>query len=148
MFHIDFFFWTSATFSVPAAGLSSRSRLRGTQGGRLYTRRKFGPRVGSVARALCVQSRAIWRVITGSLSVQPEPHKTMENPYFSLFAPPNPRSHSHGHYYACVDHYHAGVDIAYAYVCCVCYVCVRTCACVRAGLFIFVLEPRTSASFL
>ena len=31
------FFLSSTRFSLPAAGLFSRSRLRGTQGGRLYT---------------------------------------------------------------------------------------------------------------
>ena len=51
------FFCTSATFSFPAAGLFSRSRLRSTQGARVYTTRKFGPRPGSVARAVGVQSR-------------------------------------------------------------------------------------------
>ena len=41
-----------------ARGRFSRSRLRDTQGGRLYTtRRKFGSRPSSVARALSVQSR-------------------------------------------------------------------------------------------
>ena len=45
------FFCTSATFSVPAADLFSRSRLRNTQEARPYTTRKFGPRPGSVARS-------------------------------------------------------------------------------------------------
>ena len=40
----------------------------GHAGGRVYTRRKSGPRSSSVARALGVQSCAIWQVITGSLS--------------------------------------------------------------------------------
>ena len=43
--------------SFPAAGPFSCSRLRGTQRARVYTRHKFGPRPGSVARALGVQSR-------------------------------------------------------------------------------------------
>ena len=38
----------------------------GHAGGRVYTRCKFGPRPGSVARALGVQSRGIWQVPTGS----------------------------------------------------------------------------------
>ena len=68
---------TSATFSVPIAGLFSRFRLRGKQGA-LYTRRKFGPRPVSVARALGVQSRANWQEITGSLSAEPGPRETTE----------------------------------------------------------------------
>ena len=43
----------------------------------VYSRRKFGPRPGSVAR-LGVQSRASWQVITGSLSAEPEARRTME----------------------------------------------------------------------
>ena len=54
---------TSATFSVPAAGFFSPSRLWCTQGGHLHTRRQVGPRPGSVARALGVKSRAKWQVI-------------------------------------------------------------------------------------
>ena len=50
------FFFTSAFFSLPAAGLSLCSRLRGTQGARPDPVRKFGPRPRSVARALGVQS--------------------------------------------------------------------------------------------
>ena len=56
------FFCTSETDSLPAAGLLSRSRLRGKQGARVYTRRTFGPWPGSVARGLGVQSRSIWQV--------------------------------------------------------------------------------------
>ena len=50
-------------------------------------RRKFGSRAGSVARALGAQSREIWQVITGLLSAELEPSKTMENPHASCFAP-------------------------------------------------------------
>ena len=73
-------------------------------------------------------SREVWQVTTGSLSAELEPGKTMENPRISFFfstrdarttlASSFPRSCSDGHYYACVD-------IAYAYVCCVCATCVR-----------------------
>ena len=82
------FFCTFARPARPFAGLFSCSRLRGTQGGRVYTinRRKFGPRPGSVARALGVQSRANWQVITGSLSAEPEPRKTMETPHLHFLA--------------------------------------------------------------
>ena len=50
------FFCTSAFFSLPAAGLFSCSRLRGTQGARPDPARKFGPWPRSAARALGVQS--------------------------------------------------------------------------------------------
>ena len=50
------FFHPSAFFSLPAAGLSSCSRLRGTQGARPDPIRKFGFWPTSVARALEVQS--------------------------------------------------------------------------------------------
>ena len=78
-------FYMSETFSLPAAGLSSRNRPRGTQGGRVYTRRKFGPRPGSVARALGVQSHAISQVITGFHFASAEPRRTMEIPNLSFF---------------------------------------------------------------
>ena len=39
----------------------------------MYTRRKFGPRPSSVARALGVQSRENWQVTTGSVSDDLEP---------------------------------------------------------------------------
>ena len=42
---------------------------------------KCGSRSGSVARALGVRSREIWRVPRGSLSAQPEPHKTTGIPF-------------------------------------------------------------------
>ena len=67
MYQIHFFCTSENRFSVslPSAGFSSCSRLRGTQAGRVYTRRKFGPRLGSVARVLGVHNRAIGQVITG-----------------------------------------------------------------------------------
>ena len=43
------------TLYADPRGFFSRSRLRGTQGGSLHTRRKFGCRTDSVARALRVQ---------------------------------------------------------------------------------------------
>ena len=66
-------FLHTGPFFILAAGLFSRSRLRGTKGGRVYSRRKFGPRSGSEARALGVHSRASLQVITGSLSTEPKP---------------------------------------------------------------------------
>ena len=84
MYQIPFFFKHWRPFSLPTAGLSSHSRLRDTQVGHVYTTRKFGPRPGSVARALGVQSRANWHLITGSLSVEPEPSRTTETPQFNI----------------------------------------------------------------
>ena len=55
-------FCTLASFALRAEGLLSRSRLRGTHGTRAYTTLQAGPRPGSVARALGVQSRASWLV--------------------------------------------------------------------------------------
>ena len=77
------FFCTLETVSRPAASLSSR--LGGTHGGRVYTRCKFGPRPGSVASALGVQSCASWQVITRSRSASPKPTRMIENRIFSFF---------------------------------------------------------------
>ena len=74
------FFCTLASFSPPAAGLFSHSRPPGTQLARVYTRLKFGPRPGSVARVLGVQSRAIWQVFPGSLSDELERTRRCGNP--------------------------------------------------------------------
>ena len=52
----------------------------------MYTRRKFGARPGSVARALGVQSRANWQVITRSLSAELEPTRAMETAQFDILA--------------------------------------------------------------
>ena len=51
------FFGPSTLFSLPAAGLSSCSRLRGTQGAGPDPASKFGPWPRSVARTLGVQCR-------------------------------------------------------------------------------------------
>ena len=77
---------TSETVALSAAGLSSRSRLRGTQGGGVYTRRKFGPRPGSVARALGVQRRDLARNHEIEFRLA-EPRRTMETPQFKIFVP-------------------------------------------------------------
>ena len=65
---------TSADFSPSAAGLFSSC---------VYTRRKFEPRPGSVARALGVPSPAIWQVVAGSLSAELEPTRPMDIPKLS-----------------------------------------------------------------
>ena len=54
--------------------------------GRVYTRHKFGPRMGSWARALGVQNCASWQVIAGSLSADPEPTRPMESPQISILS--------------------------------------------------------------
>ena len=77
LYQIDFS-CTSPSFSVPAAGLFSCSRPRGTQTVHVYNRRKFGPRPRSVARSLGVQSRENWRVTTGSVSDDLEPTTPIE----------------------------------------------------------------------
>ena len=48
-------------------------------------RHKFWSRAGSAARALGVQSREIWRVITGLLSAELDPSKTIETPHVSHY---------------------------------------------------------------
>ena len=80
------FFCTSATFSVPAAGLSSRSQLRGTQGPRVYNRRKFWPRPSSAACALGVPSESLDLASNHRTAFRPaEPSKAMETPKLSFF---------------------------------------------------------------
>ena len=70
----------------PGRESSPRSRLHGTQGGRVYTaRRNFGPRPGSVARALDVHSRASWQVITGPLSDPPSQARPWKPPKYHFF---------------------------------------------------------------
>ena len=75
------FFRTSVTVSAPAAGLSSRSRLRGTQEARVYTMRKFGPQPRSGrSKSLDLASN---HGITSRLT---KPSKVMETLiFFSLF---------------------------------------------------------------
>ena len=71
-----------------ARGSFSRALGYGARSGAACTpRRKFGSRTGSVARALSIQSREVWQVITGLLCVELEPSKTMGNPNVSCFAP-------------------------------------------------------------
>ena len=87
-----------------------------------------------MARALGVQSREIWQVTTGSLSVELEPRKTLDKTHVSCFAPPMTRSlcksslicGRHGItavaqqlVYTTTYYQYACVDIAYACVLCV-----------------------------
>ena len=79
-YHIPFF---RPPFSVQTARLSLSYQLRGTQGGRVYTRRKCWPRPGSVVGALGIQSRSIWQVI---IAFRPAaPRTAMETPKMPLF---------------------------------------------------------------
>ena len=85
MYKRVFFFSGIQNLSVPVVGLFSCSRLRGTQGARLYTvAAKCGSRPGSVERALGIQSSEIWRITTWSLSTELEPSKTVENPHIKM----------------------------------------------------------------
>ena len=83
-------FCTSATCSVPAAGLSSRSRLRGTQGARLYTRRKFWAPAG-LRGARSGRSKSRFLATSRGIAFRPAraDHQALENPknldFFSLF---------------------------------------------------------------
>ena len=73
-------FFRNTIFSLAVGrGSCARALGCGARRGTPCTRRcKCGPRPGSVARALGVQSRAIRQVITGSLSDLPEPSRLME----------------------------------------------------------------------
>ena len=129
---INVFFLTCARFSPAPERLFSRSRLRGTHGARLYTRCKFGSRVCNVARALGDPSRKIWQAIAGSLSVELEPSKPMENLHVSHCG----KAQQHGNNnrfklssvlqlrtLACVDHCYTCVVMMYACMRCVCAPC-------------------------
>ena len=74
-----------ASLSSPAAGLFSSSRLRGTQEGRLYIRRKFGARPGSVARALGCQSRTSWQSNHGFACLPARANQAHRNPKNDIF---------------------------------------------------------------
>ena len=78
-------------FSLPAAGLFSRSRLRGTQrGSPVHHGASVGP--GPVARSLGVQSRESWQVIARLLSDQLEPIRPMQTPTCFFFFISSPLS--------------------------------------------------------
>ena len=81
------FFSTSARFSPAPVGLSRALGCGARRRPACKTRRKFGSRAGSVARALGVQNRKTWQVTMGSLSTELMPSKAMENPHISCFAP-------------------------------------------------------------
>ena len=86
-------------------------------------RRKFGSRVGSVARALGVRSREIWQVITGcafrgARDEQDNGKPTRQRWSSLLCGSHGTRAAAHQ---VCVDHYYACVVIAYACLFCVCY---------------------------
>ena len=113
--HLHAFFRLSLVFSRALARAARR-------GAACTPRGKFGSRVGSVARAPGVQSREIWQLITGLLSAELEPSKTMENPHVSCLLHSCTSSllcSSHGTtavaHQVCVDHYYACADIAYAF---------------------------------
>ena len=131
---------------VFSRGLGCRAR----RGAACTPRRKTGSRAGSATRALSVQSREIWQVITGSFSAElRRAEQDNGKPACQLFcsfavkdsntiatiASSFPRCYSYGHCYACVGHYHTCVVMMYACLRCVCsvhlFACVRVCPCVR-----------------
>ena len=69
------FFHPSAFFSLPAAGISSCSPLRGTRGARPDLMRKFGPPPRSVSRALGVETGTSARGGIPSTQSHPGPCK-------------------------------------------------------------------------
>ena len=107
----------------------------------MYSRRKFGPRPGSVARTLGVQSRANRQVTT--LSAEPEPRKTMEILHFTFVAPVShkvttlassfPPSYRHGHYADTAVRVWTTIVRVWTLLMseCVCYVCVCACGSVH-----------------
>ena len=121
-------------FLSRSRGLSSRFRLRGTQGARVYTRSKLRPRPGSVPRALGVQCRAILHVITGSRFTEPEGWRTTENPHVFAFlhfcsTAVQPRSHGTtlvSSFPRSYSHEHLLMRV-WTYLC-MCALRVRTCA--------------------
>ena len=79
------FFCTLETVSLPAAGLSSRSRLRGTQGGHVYTRRK----APTGFRGSCSR-RSKSRELASNHGISFRRSRAMQDdgsPTFQLFAP-------------------------------------------------------------
>ena len=82
------FFWDICTlFSGARGSFLAFSAAGHAEAPACTPRRKFGSRAGTVARTLGVQSHGIWQVITGLLSAELAPSKTMENPHVSCFAP-------------------------------------------------------------
>ena len=131
---------------VFSRGLGCRAR----RGAACTPRRKTGSRAGSATRALSVQSREIWQVITGSFSAElRRAEQDNGKPACQLFcsfavkdsntiatiASSFPRCDCYGHCYACVDHCHTcGHDCMRERAVCVLRVrvraCVRVCPCV------------------
>ena len=80
--YISVFFSPIDILSPPAAGLSSCSRLRGTQGAGLDPIRKFGPRPRSVARAVGLEvARPLGEAFRARRAIQahanPHVHNTL-----------------------------------------------------------------------
>ena len=71
------FFCTLASFSLPPAGLLSRSRLWGTREARVYNTAQVWAQAGLRGACSGRSSRAR-RLFTESLCAEPEPSKTME----------------------------------------------------------------------
>ena len=82
-----FYFYIVTVFSGAHWVFSRALGCGARRGSACIPRGKFGSRAGSVAGAPGVQGGEIWQVITGFLSAELGPIKTMENPHFSRFAP-------------------------------------------------------------
>ena len=65
-------------FAPPPASLFSHSRLPASQGTRLKPGCKFWSRPGSMACALGVQGREMWKITTGRHSEQVEPSRPIQ----------------------------------------------------------------------
>ena len=79
------FFSHIGNLNLVYSGRMSRSRLKAQRGAVCTPWCKFGPRPGSVARALGVQSRGELAVFAGSFSADPEPIEPMETNPQTLF---------------------------------------------------------------
>ena len=73
-------FCTSPCISLPAAGVFSALGCGARRGPACTLQSKIGPRPGSVARALGVQSRSELPLCARSLSAEPEPTRHIETP--------------------------------------------------------------------
>ena len=125
-------------------------------------RRKFGSRAGSVARALGVQSREIWQVITGLLSADLESSKTMGTHMSSHCCKTRQHVNSNRFELSSVSQLRTllcvcgpllrmcGYD-AWMYALCVCSVyvcaCVRVCLLLMLALGCYVLERTRTCTY-
>ena len=96
-------------------------------------RGKFGSRAGSGARALGVQNREIWQVISGLIFAELESSMTMENPHvnFFRFCSDTPRQNNTRFKLSPFLEQQTLLCVCghcLVYVCCLCATCLRGCA--------------------